>query len=61
MKRRELLILSIAIFMTVVASLAADIYHINTRAAVSEKIEEPKLQNYKIDKKLLEDLETREE
>ena len=57
MRRKELLLLSIGIFLTVLASLVADVYHVNTEAKIREKEEAPKLKDYKINKELLNLLE----
>lgn len=59
MKRKELLLLSVGIFATVVALVIADIYHIQISAKVQDESESPQLKNYKIDKKLLDILESK--
>jgi len=58
MKRKELVYISICIFMTVLAWLVADIYHSSNRKAVDVVIADPVLLQYKIDTqviKLIED------
>ena len=57
MKRKEILILSIGVFSTVIALLAADIYHLNIHAKIKNEVNVPQLKNYKISKELLDELE----
>ncbi len=57
MNRKELLLLSIGIFLTVIAWLVADIYHATTREKIKTKVELPSLSNYEIDPKILDILE----
>ncbi|MBW7960361.1 hypothetical protein B6D29_04505 [Microgenomates bacterium UTCPR1] len=54
MKKKELLYISIGIFLTVIAWLVADIHHAATEEKIKVKIEIPKLDNYKISKELLD-------
>lgn len=57
MKRKELLILSIGIFFTVIALLVADIYHVNIQAKVKDQTGIQQLEDYKISGDLLNQLE----
>ncbi|MFH0979594.1 MAG: hypothetical protein V1803_01465 [Candidatus Roizmanbacteria bacterium] len=61
MNKKELLFLSIGIFLTVVAWLIADIYHAATEEKIKTKIEIPTLNNYKISKELLEILKNKKQ
>ena len=56
MKRKEIFILSVGIFLTVLAWLIADIYHAATFDKIKEKEEIPTLNNYQIKKDVLEKL-----
>lgn len=59
MKRRELLLISIGVFMTVITSLVIDIYNVRTRAQETERIAVLKTKSYKIDTDLLNLLESK--
>ncbi|MFN4212603.1 MAG: hypothetical protein ACK4FL_01400 [Microgenomates group bacterium] len=48
MNKKELLFLSIGIFLTVIAWLIADIYHAATQEKIREKIQLPNLRKYEI-------------
>lgn len=61
MNKKELLFLSIGIFLTVVAWLIADIYHAATEEKIKTRIEIPQLDNYKINKELLNIIENKKE
>ena len=61
MNKKEVLFLSIGVFLTVVAWLIADIYHAATEEKIKTKVNIPTLNNYKIDKDLLESLKTKTE
>jgi len=61
MNKKELLFLSIGVFLTVIAWLVADIYHVSTEEKIKSKIEVPKLDNYKISKELLEIIKNKNE
>lgn len=54
MKRKEILYLSVCVFMTVVAWVIADLYHSANRKTVDEVIADPVLLQYKIDTKVIE-------
>lgn len=61
MNKKELLFLSIGIFLTVIAWLIADIYHAATEEKIKTRIEIPKLDNYKINKELLDIIKNKKE
>ncbi len=54
MNKKELLFISIGIFLTVIVWMIADIYHASIEDKIKDKIELPNLKNYLIDKKVLE-------
>ncbi len=47
MNKKELLFLSIGVFLTVIAWLVADVYHASTEEKIKSKFDIPKLDNYK--------------
>lgn len=59
MNKKEVLFLSIGIFLTVVAWLIADIYHAATEEKIKTKIDIPTLSNYKISKEILKTLKNK--
>jgi hypothetical protein len=61
MNKKEILLLSIGVFLTVVAWLIADIYHASTEDKIKSKISLPQVNQYKINKDLLETLKNRTE
>ena len=61
MNKKEILLLSIGIFLTIVAWLIADIYHTSTEDKIKSKISLPQIHQYKISKDLLETLKNRTE
>lgn len=61
MNKKELLFLSVGVFLTVIAWLVADIYHASTEDKIKSRIEVPKLDNYKISKELLEVIKSKNE
>lgn len=61
MNKKELLFLSIGIFLTVVAWLIADVYHAATEEKIKIRIEIPTLDNYKINKELLDIIKNKKE
>ncbi|MBI5127619.1 hypothetical protein HZA76_04155 [Candidatus Roizmanbacteria bacterium] len=61
MNKKEILFLSIGVFLTVVAWLIADIYHAATEEKIKVKIDIPQLENYKISKELLQVIENKKE
>lgn len=61
MKKKELLLLSIGVFLTVIAWLIADIYHTSTQEKVKSKIELPTVTKYRISGDILEILKNKTE
>jgi hypothetical protein len=53
MNKKELLMISVCIFFTVIAWLIADVFHAVTQEKVKTKIELPKNQKYEINSKVL--------
>ncbi|PIQ72807.1 hypothetical protein COY13_03285 [Candidatus Roizmanbacteria bacterium CG_4_10_14_0_2_um_filter_36_35] len=60
MNKKEVLFLSIGIFLTVTAWLIADVYHAATEEKIKTKINIPTLNNYKINTELLETLKNKQ-
>lgn len=61
MNRKELLLLSIGVFLTVVAWLIADIHHAATTEKIKVKTEIPTLKRYQINQEVLDILKTKSE
>ena len=61
MNKKEILLLSIGIFLTVVAWLVADIYHAATEEKIKQRVELPILKKYQVEEKILEELRVRSE
>ena len=61
MNRKEVLLLSVGVFLTVVAWLIADIYHASTEDKIKSRISLPQVYQYKISKELLETLKNKTE
>lgn len=61
MNKKEILFLSIGVFLTVIAWLVADVYHASTEEKIKSKIDIPKLENYKVSKELLETIKNKNE
>lgn len=61
MKRKELLYISICIFLTIVAWLVADIYHSVNQKTVQAAIADPVLLQYKIDPTVLKLIESKQQ
>lgn len=61
MKRKEIFLLSIGVFLTVICWLIADIYHVSTEDKIKSKITLPQVNQYKISKELLETLKNKTE
>lgn len=61
MNKKEILLLSIGVFLTVVAWLIADIYHASTEDKIKSKVNLPQIYQYKIDKDILEILKNKTE
>lgn len=61
MNKKELLILSIGVFLTAVVWLIADIYHAANQEKIKEKIELPNLTKCEIRKDILKILQEKKE
>lgn len=61
MKRKELLLLAIGIFLTIISSLVIDIYNLRLKAQAQEKGPTTEIKNYRINKELLKVLESKTE
>jgi len=61
MNKKEVFLLSIGVFLTVVYWLIADIYHTSTEDKIESKINMPQVYQYKISKELLETLKNKTE
>ncbi len=61
MNKKEILLLSIGVFLTVIAWLIADIYHESTEDKIKIKISLPQVHQYKINKDILEVLKNKTE
>lgn len=61
MKGKELLILSLGIFLTIAAWMLLDIYHIQTKIDEQIHIKPVQVPNYVMDKKLIEVLKQKKE
>ncbi len=61
MNKKELMLLSIGIFLTVVAWLIADIYHAATVEQVKAKEEIPAIKKYDLSKDILQILKEKTE
>jgi len=59
MNRKEVLLLSIGVFLTVICWLIADIYHASTEDKIKSRITFPEVYQYKISKELLETLKNK--
>jgi len=59
MNRKELLLLSIGVFLTVIAWLVADIIHASSQEKVKVNMEIPTLKKYQINKNLLNTLKNK--
>lgn len=61
MKRKELLYISICVFMTILAWLVADLYHSASQKTIQAAIADPVLLQYKIDPNILQLIENRKQ
>lgn len=61
MNKKELLLLSIGVFMTVIAWLVADIYHAATEEKIKVRTQIPTLKKYHVDEQLLKNLKEKTE
>ncbi len=59
MNKKEILLLSVGVFLTVIAWLIADIYHASTEDKIKSKISLPQVYQYKINKDILEILKNK--
>lgn len=59
MNKKEFLYIAIGIFLTIIAWVIADIYHASTEQKIKNKIEIPQIENYTIDKNVLEVIENK--
>lgn len=59
MNKKELLLISICIFLTVIAWVIADIYHAATTEKIKSGVEMPPLRQYKVNAEILNTLKTR--
>ncbi|KKP86576.1 MAG: hypothetical protein UR89_C0019G0010 [Candidatus Roizmanbacteria bacterium GW2011_GWA2_35_8] len=59
MKKKELLLLSIGVFLTVVAWLIADVFHAATEEKIKTKIQIPTSDKYQIKRDVLNVLKDR--
>lgn len=57
MNKKELLLISICIFFTVIAWLIADFYHAATTEKIKAKIELPVMKTYQINSEVLKTLQ----
>lgn len=61
MNKKELLVISITVFLTVVAWLIADIIHVSAEEKIKSGINIPQMRIYHIDKEVFTILETKKE
>lgn len=61
MNKKEILLLSIGVFLTVVCWLIADIYHTATEDKIKSKLTIPQVNQYKISTELLNTLKNKTE
>jgi uncharacterized protein involved in cysteine biosynthesis len=60
MNKKELLLLSIGIFFTVIAWLIADLYHAATAEKIKTRVEGPTLKKYAVSTDIFKALEERQ-
>lgn len=53
MNKKELFLISIGIFLTVIAWLIGDLYHASTQEKIKTKVSLPQVQKYEIRKDIL--------
>lgn len=61
MKRKELLILAVAVFMTIVAWVTIEVYKVQNSQIIEEEIQLPEVKRYNIDTAIIEKLKNRTE
>lgn len=59
MKRKELLILSIAIFFTIISWVVIEVYKVQNSQIIEEEIQLPEVKRYNIDTSIIEKLKKR--
>lgn len=59
MKRKELLILSIAVFMTIISWVVIELYKVKNSQIIQEEIQLPTVKRYNIDVSVIEQLKNR--
>lgn len=60
MNRKELLLISVAIFLTVIAWLVADLYHAATTERLKDKVKVLKIKNYDMGKSIIDQLKAKD-
>jgi hypothetical protein len=61
MNRKEILLLSMGVFLTVICWLIADIYHASTEDKIKSKMSLPQIYKYKISKDVFDTLKNKTE
>jgi len=61
MNRKEVLLLSMGVFLTVICWLIADIYHASTEDKIKSKMSLPQIYKYKISKDVFDTLKNKTE
>ena len=61
MNKKEVLLLSIGVFLTVIYWLVADIYHASTEDKIKSKLTLPQVNKYNINRELLDTLKSKTE
>lgn len=61
MNKKEILIISISIFLTIIAWVIIDLYHIQQKINTTTNIKPMEIPNYRMDKKLIDLLRERKE
>jgi len=61
MNKKEILFLSIGVFLTVIAWVVADIYHAATEEKIKSRVNIPTLNDYHINTDLLNKLKSKEQ
>ncbi len=60
MKRKEILIISIAVFLTIVAWVVIELYKVQNSQIIEEDIQLPEVKRYNIDTSIIEKLKKRD-
>ncbi|MFA6080895.1 MAG: hypothetical protein WC741_00625 [Patescibacteria group bacterium] len=61
MNKKEVLLLSVGVFLTVVYWLVSDIYHASTEDKIKSKLTLPQVNRYNISRELLDTLKSKTE